>query len=145
VSAGSCLEGTEAVSFDVRAQAWIFDWFGQDFDGAPKGSGDPAFYCDQLDKIHGGCRIELGHKINVAIVFGVATGDGAEQRKVVDTGLAQFRLVRPQGRYHLLGKVGLICGVHSGYPGVSIARSSACRIHRCANVFCGGRCSGRLD
>lgn len=120
LSVGSCLEGNNAISLYIGSQAWVFDWFGQNFDGTAESLSDAAFERNQSNEIHLGRWVEFGREVHVAVFLGFTSRNGSEKRQVTDASTAQLRLVRPQGGDHVLGEIGRGPSTHRGISEILI-------------------------
>lgn len=95
---GSCLEGTVAVSFDVRAQARLLHRFGQQIDFAAEDLGQVVFQCDQTEQADMGLGVEFRCQIDIALRPCLAARRRTEQRQMPDAGAAQFLFAGSQRR-----------------------------------------------
>src|SRR5271163_3336783 len=97
LSAGSCLEGNEAVSLYIGPQAWVLDRFGENFDGTTERLSDAALKSNQPNEIHLGRRVELDHEVHVAVRHRrarrsrTAIGGGCQRGAAPPPALARWR------------------------------------------------------
>ena len=86
LSAGSCLEDTQAIPLDLRLQTLLFHRFRDKIHLPPQQLTEMAFHRGQTEQVDPGVRVQFGGKVHVAARGVLPTSYRPEEREMTNTG-----------------------------------------------------------